>query len=103
MSLQARSDIRLYLMLALILLLTPGPDQAEKIDPDLYGQLEYRHIGPQDERGVFRTNDGGQSWEKVLFVDENTGAADLVMDPNNPGILFASYLISINSVTGGVR
>ncbi len=45
--------------------------------------------GPQEERGVFRTKDGGESWERVLFVDENTGASDLIMDPNNPEILFA--------------
>ncbi len=45
--------------------------------------------GPQPERGVFRTADGGRSWEKTLFVDENTGCSDMVMDPNNPRILFA--------------
>jgi photosystem II stability/assembly factor-like uncharacterized protein len=46
--------------------------------------------GPQPERGIFRTKDGGRTWEKVLFVDENTGGAELAMDPNNPRILFAS-------------
>ncbi len=45
--------------------------------------------GPQQERGVYRSLDGGVNWEQVLFVDENTGAADLVVDPNNPRILFA--------------
>ena len=45
--------------------------------------------GPQPERGVFRTSDGGKTWDKVLFVDENTGCSDLGMDPNNPRILFA--------------
>jgi photosystem II stability/assembly factor-like uncharacterized protein len=45
--------------------------------------------GPQPERGVFRTTDGGKTWEKTLFVDENTGCADLAMDPNNPNVLFA--------------
>jgi photosystem II stability/assembly factor-like uncharacterized protein len=45
--------------------------------------------GPQSERGVFRTTDGGKNWEKVLFVDENTGISDLAMDPTNPRILFA--------------
>ena len=45
--------------------------------------------GPQQERGVYRTRDGGKSWERVLFVDENTGISDLAMDPNNPRILFA--------------
>jgi photosystem II stability/assembly factor-like uncharacterized protein len=45
--------------------------------------------GPQPERGVFRTRDGGQNWERVLFVDDNTGCSDLAMDPTNPRILFA--------------
>ena len=45
--------------------------------------------GPQPERGVFRTTDGGKTWERVLFVDENTGASDLALDPVNPRILFA--------------
>jgi photosystem II stability/assembly factor-like uncharacterized protein len=45
--------------------------------------------GPQQERGVFRTTDGGKTWDRVLFVDENTGAADVAMDPNNSQILFA--------------
>ena len=45
--------------------------------------------GAQPERGVFRTTDGGKNWERVLFVDENTGCSDLAMDPNNSRILFA--------------
>jgi photosystem II stability/assembly factor-like uncharacterized protein len=45
--------------------------------------------GPQPERGVFRTTDGGKNWEKVLFVDENTGCSDMAMDPNNSRVLFA--------------
>jgi photosystem II stability/assembly factor-like uncharacterized protein len=46
--------------------------------------------GPNPERGVFRSLDGGKTFEKVLYKDENTGAADLVMDPTNPQILFAA-------------
>src|SRR5687767_10705303 len=45
--------------------------------------------GPQQERGVFRSSDGGRNWERVLFVDPNTGASDVVMDPSNPRILYA--------------
>ncbi|HEY6118580.1 MAG TPA: hypothetical protein VIV66_01415 [Pyrinomonadaceae bacterium] len=45
--------------------------------------------GPQPERGVFRTTDGGKTWERVLFTDENCGCSDLAMDSNNPRILFA--------------
>jgi photosystem II stability/assembly factor-like uncharacterized protein len=45
--------------------------------------------GPQQERGVFRTTDGGRSWERTLFADENTGCSDLEMDPRNPRKLLA--------------
>src|SRR4029079_13990620 len=45
--------------------------------------------GPQPERGVFRTTDGGKTWAKTLFVDENTGCSDIAMDPKNPRILYA--------------
>ncbi|MEM7584130.1 MAG: sialidase [Acidobacteriota bacterium] len=45
--------------------------------------------GPQQERGVYRTVDGGDTWQRVLFVGEHSGASDLVMDPTNPRILFA--------------
>ncbi|HJO05326.1 MAG TPA: sialidase [Acidobacteriota bacterium] len=57
---------------------------------------------PQPERGIFRTTDGGTTWEQVLFVDENTGASDLEMDPNNPRILFAGmWHVSINTWNRG--
>jgi photosystem II stability/assembly factor-like uncharacterized protein len=46
--------------------------------------------GENDERGVFRTRDGGKTWDKVLFVDAKTGCADLVVDPRNPDKLFAA-------------
>jgi len=46
--------------------------------------------GPNAERGVFRSVDGGKTWEKVLSKDEHTGAIDLVMDPHNPNVLFAA-------------
>ncbi len=49
-----------------------------------------REWGENAERGVFRTRDGGKTWEKVLYVDERTGAADLVMHPDNPEVLFAA-------------
>lgn len=59
-------------------------------DPDIVFAAAMGHCyGPQQERGVFRTMDGGKTWEKVLFVDENTGCSDLAMDPQNPRILFA--------------
>ena len=47
-------------------------------------------FGPNQERGIFRTTDGGKSWTKVLSKDENTGGIDVVFDPHNPNIVFAS-------------
>ena len=47
-------------------------------------------FGPHPERGVFRTTDGGRSWEKVLFVDADTGAVDLAADPAAPDTIFAA-------------
>lgn len=46
--------------------------------------------GPGEQRGVFKTTDGGKTWSKVLYVNERTGAADLVMDPANPRKLIAA-------------
>jgi photosystem II stability/assembly factor-like uncharacterized protein len=47
-------------------------------------------FGPNSERGVFRTTDGGASWSKVLFKDDRTGAVDIAFDPTNPNVLFAA-------------
>ena len=48
-----------------------------------------RMTGPQQERGVYRTADGGAHWDRVLFVDEKTGCSGLAMDPNNPRLMIA--------------
>jgi len=48
-----------------------------------------RATGPQQERGVYRTTDGGRSWTRVLFVDPNTGCSGLAMDATDPSVLFA--------------
>jgi len=45
---------------------------------------------PSPDRGVFKSTDGGNSWRKVLFANDDAGAVDLIMDPNNPRILYAS-------------
>jgi len=45
--------------------------------------------GPNEERGVYRSTDGGQTWQKVLSKDENTGASDIEMDPSNSDVLYA--------------
>ena len=46
--------------------------------------------GPNAERGVFRSKDGGESWQKILFHDENTGAIDLAFEPGNPKTIYAA-------------
>jgi photosystem II stability/assembly factor-like uncharacterized protein len=46
--------------------------------------------GPNQERGIFRSTDGGQSWQKVLYKDENTGGSDVEIDPSNPEVVYAS-------------
>ncbi|MFS4491911.1 WD40/YVTN/BNR-like repeat-containing protein [Maribacter sp. 2308TA10-17] len=43
-----------------------------------------------EERGVYKSNDAGETWNKILYVNEKTGAADLAMDPKNPNVLYAS-------------
>jgi len=59
-------------------------------DPNIVFVCALGHsYGPQPERGVFRTTDGGETWEHVLFIDEDTGCSDLAMDPSNPRVLFA--------------
>jgi len=60
-------------------------------DPDLVYVAALGHaFGPNRERGVYRSSDGGQNWELVLYKSEDAGAADLVLDSTNPRILFAS-------------
>src|SRR5205809_2026985 len=59
--------------------------------PDTVYVAAVGHLwGSNSERGVFKTSDGGQTWKKILFIDDNTGATDLVMDPQNPETLFAA-------------
>jgi photosystem II stability/assembly factor-like uncharacterized protein len=59
-------------------------------NPDLVYVAALGHLyGPQDDRGVYRTQDGGETWQKVLSSGVNSGAVDIVMDPSNPRILFA--------------
>ena len=59
-------------------------------NPDIAFAAVLGHaFGPNPERGVYRTRDGGKTWEQVLKKDENTGASDVAIDPNNPNIVFA--------------
>ncbi|HEV2103693.1 MAG TPA: hypothetical protein VGR58_13015 [Candidatus Acidoferrum sp.] len=60
-------------------------------NPDrVFVAVQGHPYGPNVERGIFRSLDGGKTFEKVLYKDENTGGADLVMDPSNSQVLFAA-------------
>ncbi|SNR16712.1 hypothetical protein [Tenacibaculum jejuense] len=65
-----------------------------KINPNNSNEVYVAVLGAlwsdSDERGIYKTLDGGKTWEKILYVDEKTGASDLIMDPKNPNILYAS-------------
>ena len=68
-----------------------GRIQIHHTNPDVVYVGAAGHLwGPNEERGVFRTSDGGETWEKVLYVDEDTGVIDLVMDHRDPETLFAA-------------
>lgn len=59
-------------------------------NPDIVWVAAIGHLfGPNEERGVFKTTDGGRSWKKVLYVNNQTGCSDLVMEPGNPAVLYA--------------
>lgn len=60
-------------------------------DPDLVYVAAIGNLWkPNDMRGVYRSTDGGQNWERILFESDKAGAVDLILDPNNPRIIFAS-------------
>jgi photosystem II stability/assembly factor-like uncharacterized protein len=60
-------------------------------NPDIVYVAALGHpFGPNPERGIFRTMDGGKNWEKVLYKDDNTGAIDVAFDPHNANVLYAS-------------
>ena len=60
-------------------------------NPELVYVAALGHLfGPNEERGVYRRKDGGDTWEKILFINDEVGACDLILDPNNPRIIYAS-------------
>src|SRR5260370_10090280 len=60
-------------------------------NPDLVYAAALGHpYGPNSERGVFRSTDGGATWKRILFRNDRSGAVDLSMDPNNPRVLYAT-------------
>ena len=61
-------------------------------DPDLvYVAVQGAPYGANEERGLYRSTDGGDNWEHILYIDENSGASDLSMDMTNPRILYAAF------------
>ena len=62
------------------------PDDSKVVYVAVQGQLWSEH----DERGLYKTSDGGETWERILYVDEKTGCIDLDMDPQEPNTLYAA-------------
>jgi photosystem II stability/assembly factor-like uncharacterized protein len=56
----------------------------------VYAAVLGHPYGPNEERGLYVSSDGGQSWKKTLYKDENTGASDVEIDPSNPDVIYAS-------------
>ena len=70
-------------------------------DPNVVYVASAGHVfAPDPNRGVFKSTDGGKSWTKILFVDDNTGAICLVMDPGNPGSMYAAMWEAIRRPWG---
>ncbi len=63
-----------------------NPNNSKEIYVAVLGAL----WSDSEERGVYKTTDGGETWENILYVDASTGCADMTMDPSNPNILYAS-------------
>ncbi len=63
-----------------------NPNNSQEVYVAVLGAL----WGDSEERGVYKSNDAGATWEKLLYVDQRTGCADLTIDPTNPNILYAS-------------
>jgi photosystem II stability/assembly factor-like uncharacterized protein len=59
-------------------------------NPDIVWAAVMGHLfGPHEDRGVYKTTDGGKTWKKVLYINNQTGASDLVMEPGNPSVFYA--------------
>ncbi len=80
-------------------------------NPDIVYVAALGHVyGPNEQRGVFRSQDGGETWENILYRDDKTGCIDLVLDPSNPRIIYAAlweffrtpYSLSSGGPGGGI-
>lgn len=63
------------------------PDNTDLVYAAVLGNI----FGPNEQRGVFRSEDGGETWEKVMYISDKTGAVDVEIDPNNPRIIYAGF------------
>ena len=64
-----------------------NPKNSDEVYVGVMGAL----WGDNEERGVYKTTDGGKTWEKIFYIDNKTGCSDLVMDPTNPDIMYAAF------------
>jgi len=68
-----------------------GRIRLDPANPDVVYVAALGHVfGPNKERGVYKSVDGGKNWKQVLFKNDSTGAVDLIMDPKNPSVLYAA-------------
>ena len=63
------------------------PDNPDHLYVAVLGNI----FGPNEQRGVFQSKDGGESWEKILYLSDTTGCVDMAIDPSNPRILYAGF------------
>jgi photosystem II stability/assembly factor-like uncharacterized protein len=72
-------------------------------NPDIVYVAAMGHFwSPNSERGVFKTTDGGATWTKSLYANDRTGAIDLVVDPSDPKILYASLWQIVSGPESGI-
>ena len=76
-----------------------NPSNSNNIFVAVMGQL----YGTSNERGVYRTTNGGTTWQKVLYVNDSTGCIDLTINPSNPNIIYAAMWQRIKYPFGGMR
>ncbi len=72
-------------------------------DPNIVFVAALGHVfGPNKERGLYKTTDGGKTWKKVLFINDETGFIDLAMDPGDPDTLYAAaFAVRRDAFAGG--
>ena len=70
-------------------------------DPNIVYVAALGHLfGPNPERGLYKTTDGGKTWTNTKFIDEDTGFTDVVMDPSNPNVLYRGVVPAAPAAVG---